>query len=261
MDKETPEEKFAAWVEMWRKDIVHVGDVSHVLRSCIADSGRAAMFLAAPQEVRQSLLETFESVKASGEHRVSVPGSGLSWDSLPETLTAIRVLVDAGLLDASAAELATPAPFFIGLEHLQGDAALVDEFTRLASHEHELISAGVFSLSIPPFRYFGASEALLGMQLEINKREPEPDGRCYTLEPTERAIAHFEIIQPESDVISALAAASSHIRTIRLQPTRRRRRTGFDLSMDWREPAAEILCQGLRLTSLEAVPVPPPGKR
>lgn len=219
------------------------------------------MFLAAPPEVQQRLLETFENIKASGEHRISVPGSGLSWDSLPETLTAIRVLVDAGLLDASAAELATPLPFFMGLEHLQGHAALLDEFIRLASHEHELIAAGIFALSIPPFRYFGAPQALIGMQLEISRRQFQPDGRCYMLEPIERAIAHFEIDQPEGGVISALGAGSSHIRTIRLQPTRRRRRTGFDLSMDWREPPAEILCQGLRLSAIESVPVPPPGER
>ena len=246
MNDQDPRKSLEAWVEMWREEVAHKGDVAYVLQQCLAKTGDASLFQSSPIAIQEELLETLRRFKDVGISEICIPHSALYKDVSAEALAAINTLVRADVLSPDAATIAQRRPFFVGAEYLVNGAAL----TTTIPSDPGLVSAKLVGISTPPSVPMGFPQiARLSVQFEFYEREAKDDA-FFALNPTRSCVAHLETRGSMDRVFTELAA-SDYIASISIALAKRGRRSGFNVLVDFHATQGTLFCETISLEALE----------
>ena len=230
---------------MWRQDIAHRGDVAHVLKQCLAETGDVTLFLSAPPEIQEELLETLRNFKKSGVSEICISHTALHKDVSAEALAAIEVLIKASVLDPDAAAISPKRPFFIGTKHLRNG----EELAISIPVDPGLVAAKLVGIGTPYSSPMGAPRsAKISVQFEFYEREAKSDN-FFELNPTRSCVAHLEVQGLVSHVFTELA--SDYIASISIEPAKLGRRLGFNIALDFHVSQGALFCESISLCSLE----------
>lgn len=241
--------RFASWLEMLRNGVASLEDVTGVLQDCLAKTGDAAFFLEAPDRVRSALLREFRRFRKTGDFEVIYAHVGGGRDLSAQALAAINALIRAGLLHPDAARIETPRPLFSGLEHIEEG----QELMALASNDQGPVSAQLMSVGIVPVgAYEYPQMASLSIRIEKSRREFQSQGDGFYKDlPVRSAVAHLLLRRCLAGISFHPSFSLEYLVSLAIEPVRRGRRTGFELSLDFGLFEGEAFCESIALASID----------
>lgn len=239
-------EYFQDDLSMWRDGYKHFDDLVFNLIKYTAKLGDLSLYQEAQIAIQQAVLDQLQQFKQRGRFELSISKTDIHFDMSGDALTTIALLVDAGILSRDTLEIATPAAFCTGAEHVQQGDWLMS-----LPHDAGLISAKLLGVSVPPSIDEMTHTGLITIQFEIFRREYQEE-RIFKLIREHAYVAEIAIRRKYGPNLAELRC-SDFIDAITIKPEQFRKRSYLNFQIAFAEKQAEIHCDSLLLQKLVAL--------